>query len=46
MCAMLAGGVSGWIMYNTCMGSKKDRMRAGIIWGVGIGIIAFICMIS
>jgi hypothetical protein len=38
--AILMGLVSGWIFYNACAGSKKDRLRTGAIWGVGIAIIA------
>ena len=37
---LLVGSVSGWFFYNACMGPKKDRLRAGIMWGVGMGIIA------
>lgn len=40
MYAILVGFVSGWFFYNACAGSKKDRLRAGIMWGVGIAIIA------
>ena len=40
MYAGLVGFVSGWFFYHACMGSKKDRLRAGIMWGVGIAIIA------
>ena len=40
MYAILVGLVSGWFFYHACMGSKKDRLRAGIMWGVGIAIIA------
>lgn len=43
---LLTGGVSGWMMYNACAGSKKDRLRAGIMWGVGIGFICVICAIG
>lgn len=39
--AVLMGSVGGWFFYNTCAGSKKDRLRAGIIWGVGIAVILF-----
>ena len=39
MYAILVGLVSGWFFYHACMGSKKDRLRAGIMWGVGIAII-------
>lgn len=38
--ASLVGSVSGWFFYMACMGSKKDRLRAGIMWGVGIAIIS------
>lgn len=38
--ASLVGYVSGWFFYMACMGSKKDRLRAGIMWGVGIAIIS------
>lgn len=38
--ASLVGYVSGWFFYRACMGSKKDRLRAGIMWGVGIAIIS------
>lgn len=41
MYAVLMGSVGGWFFYNTCAGSKKDRLRAGIIWGVGIAVILF-----
>ena len=37
--AVLVGAVAGWYFYNACAGSKKDRLRAGIIAGVGFGII-------
>lgn len=40
MYAGLVGSVSGWFFYNACAGSKKDRLRAGIMWGVGIAIIS------
>lgn len=40
MYAALVGSVSGWFFYNACAGSKKDRLRAGIMWGVGIAVIA------
>ena len=38
--AGLVGSVSGWFFYMACMGSKKDRLRAGIMWGVSIAIIS------
>lgn len=37
--AILLGVAGGWFIYNSCAGSKKDRLFAGIIWGVGIAII-------
>ena len=37
--AILLGVAGGWSIYNFCAGSKKDRLFAGIIWGVGIAII-------
>ena len=40
MCAILVGCVSGWLFYNACAGSKKDRLCAGIKWGVGVAIIS------
>ena len=40
MYAILMGLVSGWILYNACAGSKKDRLRTGVMWGVGVAIIA------
>jgi ABC-type uncharacterized transport system permease subunit len=40
MYAVLIGVVGGWFFYNVCVGPKKDRLRAGVIWGVGIAIIA------
>ena len=40
MYAALVGSVAGWFFYNACAGSKKDRLRAGIIGGVGIAIIS------
>lgn len=40
MYAGLVGSVGGWFFYHACIGSKKDRLRAGIMWGVGIAIIA------
>lgn len=43
---VLAGYVSGWIMYNACAGSKRDRLRAGIMWGIGIGIICALASIG
>ena len=42
MYAMLMGFVSGWFIYNACAGPKKDRLRAGIAWGVGIAIISIL----
>lgn len=42
MYAILIGLVSGWIFYNACAGSKKDRLRVGIVWGVGTAIIAIL----
>ena len=38
--AVLVGSVTGWYFYNACAGSKKDRLRAGIIAGIGFGIIS------
>ena len=40
MYAVLVGSVAGWFFYNACAGSKKDRLRAGIIAGIGLGIIS------
>lgn len=40
--AILLGVAGGWSIYNSCAGSKKDRLFAGIIWGVGITIISII----
>lgn len=40
MYSILVGTVAGWFFYNACAGSKKDRLRAGIIWGVGVAIIS------
>lgn len=40
--AGLVGSVSGWFFYMACMGSKKDRLRAGIMWGVGVAIISIL----
>ncbi len=30
--AILIGILGGWSIYNSCAGSKKDRLFAGIIW--------------
>lgn len=38
--AGLVGSVSGWFFYHVCIGSKKDRLCAGIMWGVGIAIFS------
>ena len=46
MWGVLAGSVSGWYCYNACAGSKKDRLRAGIIAGIGIGIISALASIG
>lgn len=43
---LLTGYVSGWFFYMACMGSKKDRLRAGIMWGIGIGIISVLAAIG
>lgn len=40
MYAVLVGVVTGWFFYNACAGTKKDRLRAGIMWGVGTAIIS------
>jgi hypothetical protein len=40
MYAMLVGLGSGWFFYNACAGSKKDRLRTSIMWGVSLAIIA------
>jgi hypothetical protein len=40
MYAILVGSVAGWFFYNACAGSKKDRLCAGIMWGVSIAIIS------
>ncbi len=40
MYAVLVGSVTGWFFYNACAGSKKDRLCAGIMWGVGVAIIS------
>ena len=37
--AILIGILGGWSIYNSRAGSKKDRLFASIIWGVGITII-------
>lgn len=42
MYAILVGSVAGWFFYNACVGSKKDRLRAGIMWGVGAAIISIL----
>lgn len=44
--SVLAGYVSGWYFYNACAGSKKARLRAGIIAGIGIGIISALASIG
>ena len=46
MWGVLAGYVSGWYFYNACAGSKKDRLQAGIIAGIGIGIISALASIG
>lgn len=38
--AILLGVAGGWSIHNSCAGSKKDRLFAGIIWGVGITIVS------
>ena len=38
--AILIGSVAGWCFYHACAGSKKDRLCASIMWGVGIAIIS------
>ena len=38
--AGLIGFMSGWFFYKACMGFKKDRIMAGIIWGVCVAIIS------
>lgn len=40
--AILMGLVGGWFFYNTCTGSKKDRLSVAIVWGVGVAIIAIL----
>jgi hypothetical protein len=40
---LLAGSVSGWLMYNASAGQKKDRMRSAILWGIGVGFICMFC---
>lgn len=40
--AILIGILGGWSIYNSCAGSKKDRLFAGIIWGAGITIISIL----
>lgn len=40
MWGALVGCVSGWYFYNACAGSKNARLRAGIIAGIGFGIIS------
>ena len=40
MYTILGGSVAGWFFYNACAGSKKDRLLAGIMWGVSIAIIS------
>ena len=46
MWAILAGFVSGWLMYNASAGTKKDRIKTAILWGVGMAIISFLCAFS
>lgn len=46
MYAILIGSVIGWIFYNACTGSKKDRLFTGIMWGVGTAIIAALASIG
>ena len=41
---LLVAFVVGWIMYNACAGSKKDRLQTAILWGVGMGIISTLCV--
>jgi hypothetical protein len=38
--AILMGAGGGWFFYNVCVGSKKDRLSAGILWSVGVAIIS------
>ena len=40
MYAILMGVVGGWAFYNICAGPKKDRLSAGILWGIGITILS------
>ena len=42
MYAILMGWVGGWFFYNVSAGSKKDRLQVGIVWGVGVAIIAIL----
>jgi hypothetical protein len=42
MYAILMGLVGGWFFYNICVGSKKNRLSVGIVWGVGVAIIAIL----
>ena len=46
MYALLVGFVSGWFIYNACAGSKRDQLSAGILWGIGMAIISFLCAFS
>ena len=42
--SILIGVLGGWSFYNFCAGSKKDRLCAGINWGVGITIISILAV--
>ena len=44
--AILLGVAGGWSIYNFCAGSKKDRLFAGVIWGVGIAISFILVVIG
>ena len=40
MYAILVGCVGGWLFYNFCAGSKKDRLSVAIKWGLGVAVIS------
>lgn len=42
--SILIGILGGWSLYNFCTGSKKDRICAGINWGVGITTISILAV--
>lgn len=43
---LLISSVSGWFFYNAYTGSKKNRLLAGIKWGIVIGIISVLAAIG